>query len=85
MNAFPLFFIDKYVEKCCNKLFVKRNKPQKRNCLFPSRFLGKVSLHVKKHLSEIFRTYQKNIKLKVVFKSSNRLKNNFRFKDKLPK
>lgn len=28
MNAFPLLFIDKCVQKFLNKLFLKRNKPQ---------------------------------------------------------
>ena len=44
-----------------------------------------MSLQVKKQLIEIFRTCKKDVKLNVVFKSSNRLKNAFRFKDIIPK
>ena len=38
----------------------------------------------KKQLIEIFRTCQKNVKLNVVFRSSNRIRNAFRFKDLIP-
>ena len=48
-------------------------------------FLGKISLQSKKQLTEIFRACQKNIKLNVVFRSSNRIRNAFRFKDQIPK
>ena len=48
-------------------------------------FLGETSLQVKKQLKDIFRLCQKHVKLNVVFKSSIRIKNAFRFKDALPK
>ena len=48
-------------------------------------FLSKISLQSKKQLTEIFRTCQKNVKLNVVFRSSNRIRNAFRFKDQIPK
>ena len=44
-----------------------------------------MSLQYKKQLTEIFRTCQKNIKLNVVFRSSNRIRNAFWFKDQIPK
>ena len=47
-------------------------------------YLGKISLQSKKQLVEIFRTCQKNVKLNVVFRSSNRIQNAFRFKDAIP-
>jgi len=47
-------------------------------------YLGKISLQVKKQLHDIFRSCRKEFKLKVVFKSSTRLSNAFRFKDQLP-
>ena len=88
-NSFPLFFIDKCVQKFLDKLFVKRNKPPiasvKKELFISLEFLGKMSLQVKKQLIEIFRTCKKDVKLNVVFKSSNRLKNAFRFKDIIPK
>ena len=48
-------------------------------------FLGKISLQVKRQLIEIFRTCSNDIKLNVVFKSSIRLSNAFRFQDHIPK
>ena len=47
-------------------------------------FLGKISIQVKKKLCQIFREVAPNIKLRVIFKSPNRLRNSFSFKDKLP-
>ena len=44
-----------------------------------------ISLQSKKQLTEIFRTCLKNIKLNVVFRSSNRKRNAFRLKDQVPK
>ena len=47
-------------------------------------FLGRISLQIKKQLVEIFYQCSKDIKLNVTFKSSNRLKNLFKYKDRLP-
>ena len=44
-----------------------------------------MSLQNKEQLIEIFRTCQKNIKLNVVFKSSNRIRKAFRFKEQISK
>ena len=44
-----------------------------------------MSLQSKKQLIEVFRTCQKNIKLNVVFRSCNRIRNAFRLKDQIPK
>ena len=44
-----------------------------------------MSLQNEKQLTEIFRTCQKNIKWNVVFRSSNRIRNAFQFKDQIPK
>ena len=48
-------------------------------------FLGKISLQIKRQLTEIFRTCKKDIKLSVVFKSSVRMSNAFRFNDQIRK
>ena len=45
----------------------------------------KIPFHSKKQLTEIFGTCLKNIKLNVVFRSSNRMRNAFRFKNQIPK
>ena len=88
-NSFPLFFIDKCVQKFLNKLFIKRNHQNltstKKAVLITLQYLGKTSLQVKKQLKDIFRSCQNHVKLNVVFKSSKRIKNTFRFKDILPK
>ena len=88
-NSFPLFFIDKCIHKFLNKLFIKRirdsNTSQKKEITISLEYLGKISLLAKKQLTNIFRSCRKDIKLNVVFKTSNRLRNAFRFKDQLPK
>ena len=88
-NSFPLFFIDKCIYKFLDKLFIKHDsnkiKSEKKEIRISLEFLGKSSLQVKKQLIDIFRSCHKNIKLTVVFKSSNRIKNAFRFKEQLPK
>ena len=88
-NSFPLFFIDNCIKKFLDKLFIKRNisseVSKKREVFICLEFLGKISLQSKKQLTEIFCTCQKNVKLNVVFRSSNRIRNAFRFKDQIQK
>ena len=88
-NSFPLLFIVKCVKKCLDKLFIKRKKIKdrstKKEITISLEFLGKISLHMKRRLIEIFRTCNKDIKLNVAFKSSVRMSNAFRFKDQIPK
>ena len=48
-------------------------------------YLGRTSLLAKKQLTNIFRSCSKDIKFNVIFKTSNRLRKAFRFKDLLPK
>ena len=88
-NSFPLFFFNNCIHKLFNKLFIKRirdcNTTQKKEILRSLEYLGKISLLVKKQLKNFFRSCRKDIKLNVVFKTSNRLRNAFRFKDQLPK
>ena len=88
-NSFPLSFIDRCIQKFLNKLFVKRktkklasNKKEVMICLV---FLGKISIVVKKKLQQIFKECGKGLHLRIVFKSPNRLRNGFSFKDALPK
>ena len=88
-NAFPLFFIGKCVKKFSDKLFVKRKKEKdssaKKEATVSLEFLVKISLQVKRELIEIFHTCNKDIRLNIVFKSSLRMSNAFRFKDQIPK
>ena len=88
-NSFPLFFIDSCVKKFFDKLFIIRKTsnsvPQKKEVFICLEYLGKISLQCKKQLVEIFRTCKPNIKLNVVFKSSNKIRHAFRFKDQVSK
>ena len=47
-------------------------------------FLGKISFQNKKQLTEIFRTCKNKLKINIIFKSSNIIRNAFRFKDTIP-
>ena len=82
---FPFFFIDNCIKKCLDKLFIKQNisgvVSKKKEVLIRLEFLGKICFQSKKQLTEIFRTGQKNIKLNVVFRSFDRIRNGFRLKD----
>ena len=59
-NSFPLFFIDKYVNKFLDKLFIKKKKVKdsstKKEKTVSLEFLGKISLQVMRQLIEILRT-----------------------------
>ena len=87
-NSFPFFFIDSCIKKFLDKLFISskpsNNASDKKEIFICLEYLGKISLQSKKQLIEIFRTCQKNVKLNVVFRSSNRIRNAFRFKDLIP-
>ena len=84
----PPVFIDKCIYKFLNKLFINgirdSNTTQKKKITISLEYLGKILL-AKKQLTNIFRSCRKDIKLNVVFKTSNLLRNAFRFKDQLPK
>ena len=87
-NSYPLSFVDRCVKKFLDKLFVKRTSPKpistKKEVLICTEFLGKISILMKKKLQQIFKECGKGIDLHIVFKSSNRLRNAFSFKDSLP-
>ena len=72
-----------------DKLFIKRNisgaVSKKKEVFICLEFQGKIYFQSKKQLTEIFRTCQKNIKLNVVFRSSDRIRNAFQFKDEIQK
>ena len=88
-NSFPLFFIDKCVKKFLDKLLIKRKKIKdsstKKEITILLKFLGKISLQVKRQLIEIFRACNKDIKSNVVLKSSFRMSNAFPFTYQVPK
>ena len=71
-----------------DSIFVKRtsSKPvsTKKEVMICTEFLGKVSIQMKKKLQQIFRECGKGIRLRIVFKSPNRLRTGFSFKDPVP-
>ena len=86
-NAYPSSFFDKCVLKFFNKMYEKKlpvhTVPRKEVTMFLP-FLGSTSWTVKKELTRAFRNILPFCKLKLVFKTSNRLSSLFSFKDKLP-
>ncbi len=86
-NAYPSSFIDKCIFRFFNKIYEKKvlvhTVPKKEvNLILP--FLGSTSWRVKNELIRTFQNILPICKLKVVFKTSNRLSSYFSFKDKLP-
>ena len=86
-NGYSNKFIDKNISKFMNKLYIKKpvmfTVPKKQIYLVSS-FMGKMSALVK---SGLIRSLHKRLpfcKVKIVFKTSNCLKNYFSFKDVVP-
>ena len=76
------------MKKFLDQLFIKKSsieRPIKKEVVLPLVFLGKISLQIKKKLQSTFRELAPGLKLKIVFSSPNRLRNGFRFKDRLPR
>ena len=87
-NAYPDRFIEKCIYRFFNKIFDKRLPPEptdsKKEVMMVLPFLGSNSWLVKNELSRTFRNILPSCKLKLIFKTSNRLSSFFSFKDKLP-
>ena len=88
-NNFPVYFIDKCIQKFLDKLFVRTNvtktTPEKERLAIHLPFLGKISKQLKTQLRDIYKTCLPNIKLDIVFHAKNRIRNAFSFKDIIPK
>ena len=88
-NRFPEKIVDRCIKEFLDKIFLgKRNKniitvPKKelRICI---PYLGTQSLNIKKKLIKVISNYSPHCKINVIFNSSNRLRNFFGFKDKVP-
>ena len=86
-NSFSGFFIDQCIKIFLDKIFIAKKvvltvpKKELRICL---PFLGKQSLEIKTKLSRFLSKNFPQCKPQVIFKSNNRLKNFFSFKDKIP-
>ena len=87
-NGFPWNFTDVYVGKVLNKIYnsekLKSQTAKKKELHFSIPYLGSQSFHLRKRLNSIFSQFYPQIKLRVIFKSSNTLGNFFRIKDKIP-
>ena len=87
-NSFSSFFIDSCIKRFLDKLFIIRKTSDsvcdKKEIFICLEFLAKISFQNEKQLIETFRACKKNLKVNVIFKSSNRIRNAFRFKDIIP-
>ena len=86
-NGYSNKFIDKCISKFMNKLYIK--KPvvltvPKKQLYLALPFMGKMSALVKSGLVRSLHTRLPFCKVKIVFKTSNCLKNYFSFKDVVP-
>ena len=87
-NGYSKRFIDTCISKFLNKMFtikpVNVTVPKKELFIILP-FLGSFSSITKKQLGKSLSQNLKLCKLRVIFKTTNRLKNYFRFKDVVPK
>ena len=87
-NGYPSKFVDRYILMFFNKLHEKRIPVltvPKKDIVIVLPFLGSISLLVKKNLIQTFSQFVPTFKLKVVFRTGNRLTSYFTFKDVFPK
>ena len=87
-NRYPSNFIEKCTKQFLDKLFVMKKcvtTVPKKPCFITLPYLGTQSLSMRKQLTKLMETYYPQCKLNIVFRSNNRLKNYFMFKDKIPR
>ena len=86
-NGYFNKFIDKCISKFINKLYIKKpvmlTVPKKQLYLVLP-YIGKMSALVKSGLARSLHKRLPFCKVKIAFKTSNRLKNYFSFKDVVP-
>ena len=86
-NTFPTKFVDKCIAKLVNNIFAQKpvfTTVPKLELKIVLPYLGNVSSITKKRLSRCISKRLKFCKLKIIFQTGNRLKNYFRFKDRVP-
>ena len=86
-NTYPTKFIDKCVAKFVNNIFIQKpvfTTVPKLELRIVLPYLGNISSITKKRLNRCISKRLKFCKLQIVFQTSNRLKNYFRFKDRVP-
>ena len=86
-NVFPTHFTDRCIKEFLNNIFMAKkaiSDVPKKEILICLPFLGPESLKIRKHLTKLKATYFPGCKLNIAFKSTNRIRNSFMFKDKIP-
>ena len=87
-NGYPSKFVDKCIYNFFNKIYEKRTPVHtvpKKEFTMVLPFLGTTSWKVKNSLLRSFQEFAPFSKIKIIFKSSNKLSTCFTFKDKIPK
>ena len=86
-NAFPIKLIDNCIKTFLNKKFLHTPVAltvKKKELVFTLSYLGNLSLAIRTRLQNSINRNLPFCKIKVIFKSTTRLSNFFRFKDKVP-
>ena len=86
-NAFPIKLVDNCIKTFLNKKFLHTPVAltvDKKELSITLPYLGNLSLAIRTHLQNSINRNLPFCKIKVIFKSTTRLGNFFRFKDKVP-
>ena len=86
-NAYPTKFVNKRIAKFVNNIFVQKpvfTTVPKLELIIVLPYLGNISSITKKRLNRCISKRLKFCKLKIIFQTGNRLRNYFRFKDRVP-
>ena len=86
-NYFPTNLVDKYIKIFLNKQFSQKileHTVPKKELFIVLPYLGMSSLCLRTHLQKSINSNMSFCKIKIIFKSSTRLANFFRFKGKIP-
>ena len=86
-NDFPEEFIDRYFKFLLNRVHILKEKvpiAEKKPLRLVLPYLGTISLHTRTKLQKSLKRVLKYCKLRIIFKSQNKVCNNFRFKDHVP-
>ena len=87
-NSYPLGIIEQSIKIFLDKLFVPKKvylTAPKKELFIILPYLGTMSSNLKRKLKICFRNSLPQCNIKIIFKSTNRLSNLFRFKDVIPK
>ena len=86
-NGYPENFIDRYFKLFLDKIHILKEKVptvEKEPLRLVHPYLGNISLHTRTKLQKSIKGVLNCCKLQVIFKSQNKLCNNFHFKDPVP-